>query len=145
MGESQEKLIEIKITDQMTDYELLQLLDMVEQNEMLQAPSRMKDEIIKQSQKPSVALEITGKKVSKQVQLFWYSLRVSAAVAGALVCLLVLSLPSDFITSHIPEQPKTKTEWDITNKLYQGSNKVTSYLDEITSSIFNNNNMPEGR
>lgn len=145
MRESKNEPAESKEPDQMSDYELLQYVAAIEQDNMLHAPVYMKDEILRKSQSPVVQLTVTTQKMSKKMQLFRYSLRVSAAVVGALAFLVVLSMPSDFVTSHIPKKEGTKTEWNIANTLYSGSNQVTSFLDDITSSIFSKKNVPEGR
>ncbi|MFR5193116.1 MAG: hypothetical protein ACLTFZ_11115 [Lachnospiraceae bacterium] len=70
---------------QMTDYELELLINEVEGTQMLEAPKRLKDEVLMKSR--SIQTQ-TAKKVTKasvRVELFLYGLKTAVAVAIAIL------------------------------------------------------------
>ena len=119
------------LSNDMSEFELMQFIQAVENDSMLKAPSNMKDEILKKSKKPVVAMEIGTKKVSKKLQLFLYGLKVSAVAAAALTLLVLSSYPMDSIMEKLPKKEEAKQEWNITENLYEGSNRVTSILGNV--------------
>ena len=129
--------LELKFTKEMNEYEIMQLIESVEENELLHAPTHMKEEILLKSKSPVIQLAIESKRVSKKVQLFWYSLKISAAVVVALTLLVFLNMPKDFIPLQV-QQNSEKMEWNLTEKLYRESTQVTSILGDISEQILFN-------
>lgn len=123
------------ITKEMSDYELMQFIQSVEKDSLIKAPAHMKEEILLKSRKPVVALEVETKKVSKKVQLLLYGLKVSAVAAAALTLLVFSSFPMDSVVEKLPKTEETKREWNITENLYKGSNKVTSILGNVADKM----------
>lgn len=66
---------------QMTDYELELLINEVEGTQMLEAPKRLKDEVLMKSRsiQTQTARQVT--KASVRVELFLYGLKTAVAVA----------------------------------------------------------------
>ena len=76
---------------QMTDYELELLINEVESAEMLEAPKRLKSEVLEKSH--SIQTQ-TAKKVTKasvRVELFLYGLRTAVAVAIAILLFSIVN------------------------------------------------------
>ena len=67
-----------------------QLIRQVEAEGLIKAPAHMKQEILDRSGRMDYQLAVTTKKVSRQMQLFFYSLKVGAAVVTALFLLLMV-------------------------------------------------------
>ncbi len=124
---------EFRISKEMSDYELLEFVQAVEKNEMLIAPVYMKDNIMKRSNNPVIRIAAESKKVSKKIQLFWYSLKISAAVVIALSLLIFIGMPKDFIPQ--VKQEEIRKEFDFAEKLYQKSVQVTSSLENVSNKI----------
>ena len=70
---------------QMTDYELELLINEVESAEMLEAPKRLKSEVLTKSRsiQTQTAKQVT--KASVRVELFLYGLKTAVAVAVAIL------------------------------------------------------------
>ena len=131
--DNQKEMKEFNISEDMSDYELLQFIQRVEENDMIKAPAQMKEEIIKMSKSPVIRIAVESKRVSKKVQFFWYSLKISAAVAIALTLLIFINLPADFVSS-VNTHPVEK-EWNITEKIYNKSTQVTNTLGKFSDKI----------
>ncbi len=71
------------------------LIQEVEAEELLTAPVHMKQEILERSRRMDRPLTNQVRQTSKNLQLFFYSLKVGAAVAAALV--LLFAVPQDFL------------------------------------------------
>ncbi|MCI9384696.1 MAG: hypothetical protein HFI24_10930, partial [Lachnospiraceae bacterium] len=67
-----------------------QLIRQVEKEGLIKAPAHMKQEILERSKRLDYQLAVTTRKVSKQMQLFFYSLKVGAAVVTALFLLFMV-------------------------------------------------------
>lgn len=63
------------------------LADAVEARFLIAAPRDLKESVLKAAARPEVRLEHGTRKLSKKAQLFFYSLKVGTAVAGALLLL----------------------------------------------------------
>ena len=131
--DDQKEMKEFNISKDISDYELLQFIQCVEENDMIKAPIQMKEEILKKSKSPVIRIAVESKKVSKKVQLFWYSLKISAAVAIALTLLIFISIPANFVPS-VKTGPVNK-EWNITEKIYDRSTQVTNILGKFSDKI----------
>lgn len=129
----QKEMKEFNISKDISDYELLQFIQCIEENDMIKAPIQMKEEILKKSKSPVIRIAVESKKVSKKVQFFWYSLKISAAVAIALTLLIFISIPANFVPS-VKTGPVNK-EWNITEKIYDRSTQVSDILYKFSNKI----------
>lgn len=120
-----------------------ELADYIERYELITAPKHLKDSILEQSHQPSVQLIVGSNQISKKLQFFYFTLKVSGAV---LCALMMLSIVPDFsrqqqlYTTKIGyaaeqsyEQPfKTHLNYyekidGLTEKLNQWSDKIERY------------------
>lgn len=101
---------------QMTDYELELLINEVEGTQMLEAPKRLKDEVLMKSR--SIQTQ-TAKKVTKasvRVELFLYGLKT--AVAVAITILLFSIVNQGALEGMIPSadaMERIETNWEESN------------------------------
>ncbi len=103
---------------------------------LIEAPRDMKANILKATKSPEVQFVIKVKQTSKQVQLFWYSLKVGTATVLAL---LLLIFTFNFTGPLSPSDPIRKAPTDITieNNDYVPITKVIrSRLDNLSSNMF---------
>lgn len=126
------------------DAQLMELMSEVEANEMLRAPAHMKEEILQKMKNPAVVLTVQTKKASKKVQLFLYSLKISTAVAVALTAIVAISMPVDTVKI-VPSQETSRQEWNITERIYEKSNSITTLLDEFSNQMLKPKQLPIGR
>ncbi len=112
---------------QMTDYELELLINEVESAEMLEAPKRIKSEVLAKSH--SIQTQ-TAKKVTKasvRVELFLYGLRT--AVAVAITILLFSIVNQGALEGMIPStdtMEQIETGWEESNV-----NKAMDWLEQL--------------
>lgn len=112
---------------QMTDYELELLINEVEGTQMLEAPKRLKDEVLMKSR--SIQTQ-TAKKVTKasvRVELFLYGLRT--AVAVAITILLFSIVNQGALEGMIPStdtMEQIETGWEESNV-----NKAMDWLEQL--------------
>ena len=101
---------------QMTDYELELLINEVEGTQMLEAPKRLKDEVLMKSRsiQTQTARQVT--KASVRVELFLYGLKTAVAVAIAILLFGVVNqgtvegmIPSAYAMERI------ETNWEESN------------------------------
>lgn len=78
----------------MTDFELERLIRETEEEGLLQAPKRMKDEILKKSQSVPAKAACQVTKASVRVELMIYSLKTAAAVAMAIFLFSLICHPT---------------------------------------------------
>lgn len=101
---------------QMTDYELELLINEVEGTQMLEAPKRLKDEVLMKSR--SIQTQ-TAKKVTKasvRVELFLYGLKTAVAVAIAILLFGVVNQGT--VEGMIPSadaMERIETNWEESN------------------------------
>ena len=119
----------------MSDYELMQFIESIEENSLIKAPAHMKEEIMQKSKNPMVQITVETKRVSKKLQLFLYGLKVSAVAAAALTLLVVSSIPMNNATEPKPREPEKRQEFNITESLLNGSNKVTGFLGNVADKM----------
>ena len=101
---------------QMTDYELELLINEVEGTQMLEAPKRLKDEVLMKSRsiQTQTARQVT--KASVRVELFLYGLKTAVAVAIAI--LLVGVVNQGTVEGMIPSadaMERIETNWEESN------------------------------
>ena len=101
---------------QMTDYELELLINEVEGTQMLEAPKRLKDEVLMKSRsiQTQTARQVT--KASVRVELFLYGLKTAVAVAIAI--LLFGGVNQGTVEGMIPSadaMERIETNWEESN------------------------------
>lgn len=101
---------------QMTDYELELLINEVEGTQMLEAPKRLKDEVLMKSRsiQTQTARQVT--KASVRVELFLYGLKTAVAVAIAILLFGVVNQGT--VEGMIPsadEMERIETNWEESN------------------------------
>ncbi|MEG0813560.1 MAG: hypothetical protein RSE05_03875 [Clostridium sp.] len=120
-----------------------ELADYIERYELITAPKHLKDSILEQSHQPSVQLIAGSNQISKKLQFFYFTLKVSGAVLCALMMLSIVpnfSRQQQLYTTKIGyaaeqsyEQPfKTHLNYyekidGLTEKLNQWSDKIERY------------------
>ena len=101
---------------QMTDYELELLINEVEGTQMLEAPKRLKDEVLMKSRsiQTQTARQVT--KASVRVELFLYGLKTAVAVAIAILLFGVVNQGT--VEGMIPSadaMERIETNWEGSN------------------------------
>lgn len=101
---------------QMTDYELELLINEVEGTQMLEAPKRLKDEVLMKSRsiQTQIARQVT--KASVRVELFLYGLKTAVAVAIAILLFGVVNQGT--VEGMIPSadaMERIETNWEESN------------------------------
>ena len=101
---------------QMTDYELELLINEVEGTQMLEAPKRLKDEVLMKSRsiQTKTARQVT--KASVKVELFLYGLKTAVAVAIAILLFGVVNQGT--VEGMIPSadaMDRIETNWEESN------------------------------
>ena len=101
---------------QMTDYELELLINEVEGTQMLEAPKRLKDEVLMKSHsiQTQTARQVT--KASVRVELFLYGLKTAVAVAIAILLFGVVNQGT--VEGMIPSadaMERIETNWEESN------------------------------
>lgn len=99
---------------QMTDYELELLINEVEGTQMLEAPKRLKDEVLMKSRSIQTARQVT--KASVRVELFLYGLKTAVAVAIAILLFGVVNQGT--VEGMIPSadaMERIETNWEESN------------------------------
>lgn len=91
------------------DYrETMEMIRQIEDGKMIQAPVHMKEEILKRAERPDYRLAAETKKLSRNAELLLYSMKVSMAVAAALLMLFVM--PADVPAARqLPPQEKEQS------------------------------------
>lgn len=80
--------------ENMTDYDLLLLIDDVEKNGMIKAPDRLKENIIAESQKINNQAIRQANNVSAKVELWLYGFKTAVAVTVAIILFSFINKPS---------------------------------------------------
>ena len=112
---------------QMTDYELELLINEVEGTQMLEAPKRLKDEVLMKSRsiQTQTARQVT--KASVRVELFLYGLKTAVAVAIAILLFGVVNQGT--VEGMIPSadaMERIETRWEESNV-----NKAINWLGQL--------------
>lgn len=112
---------------QMTDYELELLINEVESAEMLEAPKRLKSEVLTKSRsiQTQTAKQVT--KASVRVELFLYGLKTAVAVAVAILLFGVVN--QETVEGMIPSadaMERIETRWEESNV-----NKAINWLGQL--------------
>lgn len=108
----------------------------IEDEEMVLAPSYLKEDILKRVHKADVQVNIHLKKTSKKAELFYYSLKTTAAVLGALILLISISYVN---TSNriMDYKDRALTSTSISEQLNEKSNEVVNIMTYFSNRIIN--------
>lgn len=107
----------------------------IEENDLIKAPSYIKESINKRVQMPDMRLNNRIKETSKRMELFLYSLKTTAAVVGALMLLISISYinTSNVLNEKTIDFPSVS----ISSQLYEKSNEVVHIVNYFSSRIIN--------
>ncbi len=107
-------------------------------------PSYLKDQILMSAARPEVRAAVTRKRISKNMQLILYGLKVSAAVAASLFMLAVTTriggiLESPSAEEYLVWQEDTPEEERISllERMSQSANRITDTMNNFTDQIVN--------
>ena len=108
----------------------------LEKEEMIQSPSYLKEDILKRVHKADVQVNIHIKKTSKKTELFFYSLKTTAAVLGALILLISISYvnTTERLTDY---KDKASPSVSISEKLNEKSNEIVNIMTYFSNQIIN--------
>lgn len=98
---------------------------------LMKAPKRMQYEILQKAQKSDQELLTKVKKTSKELQLFYYSLKVGLAVAVACMMLLLINTTPVHVVPAVTSS-RYKIE-KINETIYHQKLKLNSKLNQLTS------------
>lgn len=139
-----------------SDEEFDKFLENIEQDGLLSAPSNMKESILKQTKAGGTVLEfnpgkanITGNsgriiKAKKKREMFFYSLKISAATVAAILLLGVINVQSGFSSGdglpQIKREPiKVSTEKieekSVSKRLQEQSNAWSDALNKFSNML----------
>ncbi len=124
---------------EMTDVELAKFIQMIENDAMLTAPRRLKENILDESMQLATKIVKKSNTISIKMQLLLYSLKISAAVAGAIFLLGVIQIDSSLIAQAVnkPIKEQKETTQSVTETLSEKSNAVSSALNNFSSNLIN--------
>lgn len=112
---------------QMTDYELELLINEVESAEMLEAPKRLKSEVLAKSRsiQTQTAKQVT--KASVRVELFLYGLKTAVAVAVAILLFGIVNQGTvEGMVPNADTMERIETRWEESNV-----NKAINWLGQL--------------
>lgn len=109
-------------------------------------PSYLKEQMTNRMKQPDILLGKSVKKIPKQLELFLFSCKVTAAVAASLLILIAGSMTQNKLSSiELPErQPyeARETEIDISGTimkhLNKGSLEVTNWFQSVSTTLMGN-------
>lgn len=112
---------------QMTDYELELLINEVESAEMLEAPKRLKSEVLAKSRsiQTQTAKQVT--KASVRVELFLYGLKTAVAVVVAILLFGIVNQGTvEGMVPNADTMERIETRWEESNV-----NKAINWLGQL--------------
>ena len=112
---------------QMTDYELELVINEVESAEMLEAPKRLKSEVLTKSRsiQTQTAKQVT--KASVRVELFLYGLKTAVAVAVAILLFGIVNQRTvEGMVPNADTMERIETRWEESNV-----NKAINWLGQL--------------
>lgn len=111
-------------------------------------PAYLKEQMLNRASQPDIQTEKSVKRFSKQVELFLYGCKVTAAVAASLLIMVTTTtLQNRLPETDIPKEPFSyQSEMEnidisgsIMKHLNKGSDSITSWLQSISSTIMGGN------
>lgn len=128
------------IKEKMSDEQMEAFIAYIEENEMIQAPKNLKEKILQESKNeeaqiktPQIKTPPKVKKTSAKAQFFIYSLKISAAMAAAVILLAFID------TDSAPEfsMPRQDTERKtVVTFLNEKSNEWSSKLNQFSNMFY---------
>lgn len=118
---------EIKDMDAYTE----RIIRQAEAEGLIKAPAHMKQEILERSRRMDYQLAVTTRKASKQMQLFFYSLKVGAAVVAALFLLFMVPREIPRAEPMTPEEAAGQQEETLNRRLNNGMREINQMLNEM--------------
>ena len=113
------------------DYELEMFIKMIEKDYLIQAPKQLKQEILTASNRIQIQTAVAKNRVSARVELFWYSLKITVAVAGTFIFFSAIDRGIPIIRPEINLTP----QFSVIEMLDQGSSQVTGMLSKFADKI----------
>lgn len=123
------------IKDQMSDEQIDAFIAYIEENEMIQAPKNLKEKILQESRNEETQIKTAHKmkKASAKAQFFIYSLKISAAVAAAVLLLVFIDTDSTPAFSMPKQDMERKT---VVNFLNEKSNEWSGKLNQFSNMLY---------
>lgn len=123
------------IKDQMSDEQIDAFIAYIEENEMIQAPKNLKEKILQESRNEATQIKTAHKmkKASAKAQFFIYSLKISAAVAAAVLLLVFIDTDSTPAFSMPKQDMERKT---VVNFLNEKSNEWSGKLNQFSNMLY---------
>lgn len=118
---------EIKDMDAYTE----RIIRQAEAEGLIKAPAHMKQEILERSRRMDYQFAVTTRKASKQMQLFFYSLKVGAAVVTALFLLFMVPREIPRAEPMTPEEAARQQEETLNRRLNNGMREINQMLNEM--------------
>ncbi|MFR5601189.1 MAG: hypothetical protein ACLTKI_01960 [Lachnospiraceae bacterium] len=103
-----------------------QFADYIEQQALIRAPHDFSESVLKRSRQLDIQASRVSSQVSKRLQFFYYSLRVSGAVLAALM--ILVTLPTVF-RNRAPAYPSAPSY--LQEKAEQLNNHFDSFSDKL--------------
>lgn len=107
----------------------------IEENNQMKAPVYLKDNILNRTKMPDIKVKTQLKVVSKKTELFFYSLKTTAAVVCALLLLFSVSYVNQ--SNVLEQQQRVSVSSDIGSKLYEKSNDIVHIMNYFSNRIMN--------
>ena len=121
------------VSKEMSDAELLLFIQNVEETALYQAPENMKEQIMIEMNRIDIQFAVRKSAVSKNIQFWIYSLKISAAMICAISFLLLGNLDS-FLNV---QKEKKEEKISITSLLHEKSNGWSEDLQNFSNGIYN--------
>ena len=128
------------IKEQMSDEQMEAFIAYIEENEMIQAPGNLKEKILQESKNedsqikaPKIMTQKKMKKASAKAQFFIYSLKISAAMAAAVLLLAFIDTDSTPAFS-VPKQDMKRKS--VVTLLNEKSNEWSSKLNQFSNMFY---------
>lgn len=123
------------IKDKMSDEQIDAFIAYIEENEMIQAPKNLKEKILQESRNEEIQIKTAHKmkKASAKAQFFIYSLKISAAVAAAVLLLAFIDTDSTPAFSMPKQDMERKT---VVNFLNEKSNEWSGKLNQFSNMLY---------
>ena len=123
------------IKDKMSDEQIDAFIAYIEENEMIQAPKNLKEKILQESRNEEIQIKTAHKmkKASAKAQFFIYSLKISAAVAAAVLLLAFIDTDSAPAFSMPKQDMERKT---VVNFLNEKSNEWSGKLNQFSNMLY---------
>lgn len=108
-----------------------QIIRQVEAEGLIKAPAHMKQEILERSERIDYQLAVATRKVSGQMQLFFYSLKVGAAVVTALFLLFMVPKEIPQAEPMVLKEAARQQEETLNRRLNNGMQEMNRMLNEM--------------